>query len=49
MDLDFNGRSQVSAEEQHDNSPVLVAAFPGKAKEPQCVGLEALGKQNHEY
>lgn len=46
MDLDQNKRSQVSAKENKDNSSILVAAFPGKVREPECI---VLGKQSHEY
>lgn len=50
MDLDRNKRCLVGVEEKNDNSSVLVAAFPGKVKEPKCIGLDkVLGKQSHEY
>lgn len=50
MDLDYNKRSQVSAEEKNDNCSMLVAAFPGKVREPKCIGLDkVLGKESPEY
>lgn len=49
MDLDYNKRSQVSAKEKN-NCSTLVAAFPGKVREPKCIGLDkVLGKESPEY
>lgn len=47
MGLDYNKRSQVSAEgRKNDNCSMLVAAFPGKVREPKCIGLDkVLGKE----
>lgn len=50
MGLDYNKRSQVSAEEKNDNCSMLMAAFPGKVREPKCIGLDkVLGKESPEY
>lgn len=47
--LDYNKRSQVHEEEKNDNSSMLTVVFPGKIKEPKCIGLDkVLGKQSHE-